>query len=172
MPRKLAKTSGKSGRPSKPRQAAIRRDCLEQYNLYTSAASAARTLDINPHTVEKYYREFEAKELEETNLQFIAKQRAIKKKVIGRLDDIILNLDAQFKTFVAKLAESDADEKYDTQKYELMKTSVMKIMSDILQQKASIEVTPTLDISLDNYIEEKYGKFIKEAASTNSATLR
>ena len=172
MRRKLAKTRVKSGRPTKARQSVIRKECMEQYNMYTSAASASRTLFLNPHTVEKYYREFESKELEETNLEFIAKQRAIKKKVIGRLDDIILNLDAQFKTCVAKLAESDADEKYDTQKYELMKTSVMKIMSDILQQKASIEVTPTLDISLDNYIEEKYGKFIKEAASTNSATLR
>ena len=172
MPRKLAKTSGKSGRPSKPRQAAIRRDCLEQYNLYTSAASAARTLDINPHTVEKYYREFEAKELEETNLQFIAKQRAIKKKVIGRLDDIISFLDQQFKDFVAKLEEVDAEDNHDVIKIEMMKTSVLKHMSDILQQKASIEIMPTLDISLDNYIEEKYGKFIKEAASTNSPALR
>ena len=127
---------------------------------------------MNPHTVEKYYREFESKELEETNLQFIANQRATKKKVIGRLDDILAFLDKQFKDFVAKLEEVDAEENYDVIKIEMMKTSVLKHMSDILQQKASIEITPTLDISLDNYIEEKYGQFIKEAASTNGASLR
>ena len=54
----------------------------------------------------------------------------------------------------------------------MMKTTVLKHMSDILQQKASIEITPTLDISLDNYIEEKYGKFIKEATASNSPTVR
>ena len=54
----------------------------------------------------------------------------------------------------------------------MMKTSVLKHMSDILQQKASIEITPTLDISLDNYIEEKYGKFIKKATTSNSPALR
>tara|TARA_R100001244_G_scaffold45950_1_gene41249 strand:+ start:466 stop:888 length:423 start_codon:yes stop_codon:yes gene_type:complete len=140
--------------------------------MYTSAASASRTLFLNPHTVEKYYREFESKELEETNLEFIAKQRAIKKKVIGRLDDIIAFLDQQFKDFMAKLEEVDAEDNHDVLKIELMKTSVLKHMSDILQQKASIEIMPTLDISLDNYIEEKYGKFIKEAASTNSPALR
>ena len=178
MPMKLAKTSVKpkrsvkSGRPTKARQSAIRRDCMEQYNLYTSAASASRTLDLNPHTVEKYYRGFEALELEETNLEFIANQRATKKKVIGRLDDIIAFLDKQFKDFVAKLEESDAEERYDVIKIEMMKTSVLKHMSDILQQKASIEITPTLDISLDNYIEEKYGKFIKKATTSNSPALR
>ena len=57
-------------------------------------------------------------------------------------------------------------------KIEMMKTSVLKHMSDILQQKASIEITPTLDISLDNYIEEKYGKFIKKATASNSPALR
>ena len=178
MRRKLAKTSVKpkrsvkSGRPTKARQSAIRRDCMEQYNLYTSAASASRTLDLNPHTVEKYYREFESKELEETNLEFIANQRAVKKKVIGRLDDILIFLDKQFRDFTSKLEESDAEERYDVIKIEMMKTSVLKHMSDILQQKASIEITPTLDISLDNYIEEKYGQFIKEAASANGASLR
>ena len=73
---------------------------------------------------------------------------------------------------MAKLEEVDAEENYDVIKIEMMKTSVLKHMSDILQQKASIEITPTLDISLDNYIEEKYGQFIKEAASTNGASLR
>ena len=43
-----------------------------------------------------------------------------------------------------------------------MKTTVLKSISDILQQKASIETTPTLDITIDKYIEETYGQHISE----------
>ena len=43
-----------------------------------------------------------------------------------------------------------------------MKTTVLKSISDILQQKASIETTPTLDITIDKYIEETYGKHVSE----------
>ena len=41
--------------------------------------------------------------------------------------------------------------------YEASNTKDLKTLSDILQQKASIEITPTLDISLEKYINEKYG---------------
>ena len=49
------------------------------------------------------------------------------------------------------------DDAVDKPKYEASKTKVLKTISDILQQKASIEITPTLDISLEKYINEKYG---------------
>ena len=54
------------------------------------------------------------------------------------------------------------EEIYDLTRYEAMKTTVLKSISDILQQKASIETTPTLDITIDKYIEETYGKSVSE----------
>jgi hypothetical protein len=41
--------------------------------------------------------------------------------------------------------------------YEALKTRVLKMISDVLQQKAGIEVTPALDITFEKLLEEKYG---------------
>ncbi len=162
MPKKLPKTGVKGGRPTKAKQVEIRKDCEEEYMKYHSAAYAARVLKLNPKTVEKYFREFQEAELEETNRDFVIKQHSVKNKVIARLDDILDKLDQQYRDIKAKFEESDAEEKYDLTRYEAMKTTVLKSISDILQQKASIETTPTLDITIDKYIEETYGQHISE----------
>ena len=161
MPKKLGKTRAKGGRPTKAKQVEIRKKCEEEYMKYHSAAYAARVLDLNANTVEKYFREFAEAELEETNRDFITKQRSVKYKVIARLDDILDKLDEQYRDIASELKEKSQDE-LDKGRYEAMKTSVLKSMSDILQQKASIETTPTLDITIDKYIEETYGQHISE----------
>ena len=162
MPKKLGKTRAKGGRPTKAKQVEIRKKCEEEDMKYHSAAYAARVLDLNANTVEKYFREFQEAELEETNRDFVIKQHSVKNKVVARLDDILDKLDQQYRDIKAKFEESDAEEKYDLTRYEAMKTTVLKSISDILQQKASIETTPTLDITIDKYIEETYGQHISE----------
>ena len=162
MPNKIAKNSGKRGRPTKAKQVEIRKDCEEEYMKYHSAAYASSILKLNPHTVEKYFREFQEAELEETNRDFVIKQHSVKNKVVARLDDILDKLDQQYRDIKAKFEETDAEEIYDLARYEAMKTTVLKSISDILQQKASIETTPTLDITIDKYIEETYGKSVSE----------
>ena len=161
MPKKLAKTRGKGGRPSKAKQVEIRKKCEEEYFKYHSAAYAASVLGLNPHTVEKYYREFQEAELEETNRDFVIRQHAVKNKVVARLDGILNHLDEQLRDISGELKDKSHDE-LDKGRYEAMKTTVLKSISDILQQKASIETTPTLDITIDKYIEETYGKHISE----------
>ena len=161
MPKKLAKTRGKGGRPSKAKQVEIRKKCEEEYFKYHSAAYAASVLGLNPHTVEKYYREFQEAELEETNRDFVIKQHSVKNKVVARLDEILNHLDEQLRDISGELKDKSHDE-LDKGRYEAMKTTVLKSISDILQQKASIETTPTLDITIDKYIEETYGKHISE----------
>jgi|TARA_R110000824_G_scaffold383550_2_gene577180 hypothetical protein len=162
MPKKLAKTRGKGGRPSKQKQVEIRKKCEEEYLNYHSASYAARVLGLNPHTVEKYYRSFQEAELEETNRDFVIKQRAVKNKVISRLDEILDQLGGQYRDISGVLQDDTQGEFHDIARYEAMKTTVLKSMSDILQQKASIETTPTLDITIDKYIEETYGKSVSE----------
>ena len=117
--------------------------------------------------MEKYFREFAEAELEETNRDFVTKQRSVKYKVIARLDDILTKLDEQYRDIKNKFEETGAEEKYDLARYEAMKTTVLKSMSDILQQKASIETTPTLDISIDKYIEETYGQHLSEKVANS-----
>ena len=103
-------------------------------------------------TVEKYYKEFEQQEPVETNLGFIQTQRSVKNRVLPRMDWILDKLEKQFDR-ISK--QQKKDDTVDMARYETLKTRILKLMSDVLQQKASIEITPTLDISLENYIKEK-----------------
>ena len=162
MPNKIAKNSGKRGRPSKSKQVEIRKKCEEEYFKYHSATYAAVVLGFNPHTVEKYFREFQEAELDETNRDFVIKQHSVKNKVIARLDEIIDKLTNQLNDIESVLEDDINGETHDIARYEAMRTTILKTLSDILQQKASIETTPTLDITIEKYIEETYGQHLSE----------
>ena len=160
MPAKLRKTKGKGGRPSKATQVKIRNECLEEYTQYHTAAYAARILDYDPATVEKYYRGFQETQLEETNAVFVLKQRSAKDRVLTKLDEIIEDLNEQLVRLYAELKKKP--EEVDKARYESMVTTTLRAKSDLLQQKASIEATPTLDITFEKLLVEKYGSNIKE----------
>jgi len=72
--------------------------------------------------------------------------------VLPRMDWILDKLEEQIDR-ISKQQKKDGTA--DMVRYETLKTRILKLMSDILQEKASIEITPTLDISLENYIKEK-----------------
>ena len=72
--------------------------------------------------------------------------------MLPRMDYILDKLEDQIDR-ISKQQKEDGT--VDMARYETLKTRILKLMSDVLQQKASIEITPTLDISLENYIKEK-----------------
>ena len=141
--RKINKTS---------KQEKIRKNCQKEYEKYHSVKHASSTLRCDERTVEKYYKEFEQQEPIETNLGFIQTQRSVKNRVLPRMDYILDKLEDQIDR-ISKQQKEDGT--VDMVRYETLKTRILKLMSDVLQQKASIEITPTLDISLENYIKEK-----------------
>ena len=141
--RKINKTS---------KQEKIRKNCQKEYEKYHSVKHASSTLRCDERTVEKYYKEFEQQEPVETNLGFIQIQRSVKNRVLPRMDYILDKLEDQIDR-ISKQQKEDGT--VDMVRYETLKTRILKLMSDVLQQKASIEITPTLDISLENYIKEK-----------------
>ena len=134
------------------KQEKIRKNCQKEYEKYHSAKYASSTLRCDERTVEKYYKEFEQQEPVETNLGFIQTQRSVKNRVLSRMDWILDKLEEQIDR-ISKQQKKDGT--VDMVRYETLKTRILKLMSDVLQQKASIEITPTLDISLENYIKEK-----------------
>ena len=134
------------------KQEKIRKNCQKEYEKYHSVKHASSTLRCDERTVEKYYKEFEQQEPVETNLGFIQTQRSVKNRVLPRMDYILDKLEDQIDR-ISKQQKEDGT--VDMVRYETLKTRILKLMSDILQQKASIEITPTLDISLENYIKEK-----------------
>ena len=162
MPTKIDNNRQKRGRPTKSKQSANRKKCLEAYEKYYSAGGAANLLDLNRHTVEKYFKEFQETEVEETNYDFILRQRSAKNRVLTKLDGILEELYGQLADIKTVIVDDKHGENHDIGKYEYMRTQILSKLSDILQQKASVEITPTLDITIDSYLEERYGQFIKK----------
>ena len=134
------------------KQEKIRKNCQKEYEKYHSVKHASRTLRRYKRMAEKYYKKFERQESIETNLDFIQRQRSVRNKILFRMDCISAQLEEQLDRISKQLKKGNSMYMI---RYEMLKTRILKLMSDVLQQKASIEITPTLDISLENYIKEK-----------------
>ena len=142
-------------RTDKTQDKQIRKNCRREYEMYHSANYASRVLGYNERTVETYYKEFYRQEPEETNLGFVQRQRSVKNRVLSRMDWILDKLEEQLDRISRQLRKDD--DAVNKLGYEALKTRVLKMISDVLQQKAGIEVTPALDVTFEKLLEEKYG---------------
>ena len=133
-------------RTDKTQDKQIRKNCRREYEMYHSANYASRVLGYNERTVETYYKEFYRQEPEETNLGFVQRQRSVKNRVLSRMDWILDEYEKQLDRISKQLRKDD--DAVNKLGYEALKTRVLKMISDVLQQKAGIEVTPALDLSL------------------------
>ena len=134
------------------KQKKIRKDYQTEYEKYRLIKHASIVLRRYKRMAEKYYKKFERQESIETDLDFIQIQRSIRHKILFRMDCILAQLEEQLDRISKQLKKGNSMYMI---RYEALVTRILKLMSDTLQQKASIEITPTLDISLENYIKEK-----------------
>ena len=154
MTDKLKNTKQKGGRPSRPKQTKNEKDCLEQYEDYKSAGYAAKLLGLNRQTVEKYFQAFAAKEIEVTNEMFIQRQRATKARVLEKIDDLINRSQAQ----INRVTIEGQDYSTEGVNMERLLQKSITDMNQLLQDKAAIEMTPTLDIHIEAELDKKYGQ--------------
>ena len=137
------------------KQEKIRKDCQTEYEKYRSVKHASIVLRRYKRMAEKYYKKFERQESIETDLDFIQIQRSIRHKILFKMDCILAQLEEQLDRISKQLKKDDSMYMI---RYEMLKTRILKLLSDTLQQKARIEMTTTLNTPLGNYIEKKYGK--------------
>ena len=136
------------------KQADIRKNCQREYEKYRSIKHASIVLRRYKRMAEKYYKKFERQESIETDVDFIQTQRSVRHKILYRMDCILVQLEEQLDRISKQLKKGDSMYMI---RYEVLKTRILKLMSDTLQQKARIEMTTTLNTPLGNYIEKKYG---------------
>ena len=136
-------------------QEKIRKDCQREYEKYRSVKHASIVLRRYKRMAEKYYKKFERQESIETDVDFIQIQRSIRHKILFRMDCILAQLEEQLDRISKQLKKGDSMYMI---RYEVLKTRILKLLADLWQQKARIEMTTTLDTPLGNYIEKKYGK--------------
>ena len=137
------------------KQEKIRKDCQREYEKYRSIKHASIVLRRYKRMAEKYYKKFERQESIETDVDFIQTQRSIRHKILFKMDCILVQLEEQLDRISKQLKKGDSMYMI---RYEVLKTRILTLMSDTLQQKARIEMTTTLNTPLGNYIEKKYGK--------------
>ena len=137
------------------KQEKIRKDCQTEYEKYRSVKHASIVLRRYKRMAEKYYKKFERQESIETDLDFIRIQRSVRHKILFRMDCILVQLEEQLDRISKQLKKGDSMYMI---RYEVLKTRILKLLADLWQQKARIEMTTTLDTPLGNYIEKKYGK--------------
>lgn len=134
------------------------------YEDYKSAGYAAEQLGLNRHTVEKYYQKFRSKEIEESNAEFIKRQHVTKIMVVTKMDKMIAESQAQIDRFKSLLTEADASP--EGINFERLLQKSITDMTALEQQKAELEMTPTLDLHIAAEIEKKYAKFNEEDSIT------
>ena len=136
------------------KQEKIRKNCQTEYEKYRSIKHASIVLRRYKRIAEKYYKKFERQESMETDLDFIRIQRSIRHKILFKMDCILAQLEEQFDRISKQLKKGDSMYMI---RYEVLKTRILTLMSDLWQQKARIEMTTTLNTPLGNYVEKKYG---------------
>ena len=136
------------------KQEKIRKNCQTEYEKYRSIKHASIVLRRYKRIAEKYYKKFERQESIETDVDFIQTQRSIRHKILFKMDCILAQLEEQFDRISKQLKKGDSMYMI---RYEVLKTRILTLMSDLWQQKARIEMTTTLNTPLGNYVEKKYG---------------
>jgi len=150
------------GKTATPKQTANEVKCMEYYEDFKSAGFAALKLGLHRHTVEKYYQKFRAKEIEETNEGFIQRQRAAKAQTVVKLDIIADQMEDQIKRVTLESTDYTTE---GVNQERLLQKSLTDAAS-LYQQKADMEMTPTLDIHISAEIEKKYGEYNEANAIT------
>ena len=136
------------------KQEKIRKNCQTEYEKYRSVKHASIVLRRYKRMAEKYYKKFERQESIETDVDFIQTQRSVRHKILFRMDCILAQLEEQFDRISKQLKKGNSMYMI---RYEVLKTRILTLMSDLWQQKARIEMTTTLNTPLGNYVEKKYG---------------
>ena len=140
------------------KQEKIRKDCQREYEKYRLIKHASIVLRRYKRMAEKYYKKFERQESIETDVDFIQTQRSVRHKILFKMDCILAQLEEQLDRISKQLKKGDSMYMI---RYEVLKTRILQLMSDTVQQKARIEMTTTLNTPLGNYVEKKYGKRLR-----------
>lgn len=153
------------GRPSKAKQTANEKKMEEYYHNWKSAIYTAKQLGLNRHTVEKYFQKLRATEIEEKGEEFKARQRNAKNQCLAKLDEIIHHKERQLQRFEDIVRDNNStDTADDSQRFEVNYSRISTDLANLYQQKADIEMSATLDVKLEELVQEKYAEFSEQKA--------
>lgn len=132
------------GRPTKGKTTDIKKTLLEYFEDNKSAAYTARKTGHDIKTVYSYFKAFSEELNERIDNDFVCRQKRAKEMVIAKLEEDIEELTQQLDD-IKKKCEDDPE----NSAWESLRLAIVSKRADVLQQKADIEMTPTIDVSLE-----------------------
>jgi len=147
--------SGKNGRPTKSGQIGIQNKLRPYYEHGLSATFTAGSTGINIKTVCNYFDEWSKQILEFEKIEFVKRQITEKERIVLSMDGIIFEQYQLLEEIKNQIKFYNKDKKPIPKHLLSLKALILKEISDISQQKCDITITPTIDIPLEQMIDEK-----------------
>lgn len=137
------------GRPSLQQQVTIQKELRKYFDMGVSANFAIRATGHAKVTVNAYFREWTEDLIDKTD--FITQQQEAKMRLIESLNQTIVVLNEQQSFLLSKRTN-----KFNAA-LENSLTKVNHTLSKLHIDKATVLMTPTLDITLRKLIKDKWG---------------
>lgn len=156
-----------NGRPSNAEISDAKARCYEYYKDFKSILFCAEKTKLNRNTVSKYYAGFGRITLEQDKQKFIEAQKVTKEQIIYKLETMIDRGEKQLKRLQYQLGIEDDNTDEETSMFSedmdettkvKLEQLINKVQGDLInwnQQKAVIVDSPTLDIKIDDLVEDR-----------------
>lgn len=140
----------KRGHPTKKDQVDLRKTLFEFWSKNRSVAYTAEQTKTNIKTVTAYFKEFAESITEDMNEDFIKRQKAVKQQALKAMDEMMVESETQLE----EIKEKCADDPENTS-WESIRASIIRDRMAFINEKANLEISPTLDVDLEELVEER-----------------
>ena len=146
----------KRGRPTKQDEPKIKEEIRKCFLNGDTILGAVDKTSYNKNTISDYYKEFTDELIEKTDKDFIRRQKMAKEIALFRLNKVI----DEIMTHFGILKEKAADE-FDNDAWDRNKLTAMGLVGTLIQQRTDIEMSPTLDVDIDNLVKAAFEAKVK-----------
>lgn len=144
-------------RPSKATQVDTEKILLKHFEMHHSGLYTAELTGINRNTVNAYFRTFSEKMLGDISDDFITRQKVRKEQVVALLEHDLAELDDHLRSIklltnvqVGNKGENGTE--HASASMQSLKLSIIIARANLKQQIADIDMTPTLDIAINELV--------------------
>lgn len=155
----------KNGRPTKLEQIEIQNKLRPYFERYLSATFTSGKTGINIKTVCKYFDEWSKQVIETETKDFVQRQRETKEVIMLSMDSLIFENYELIDKIKNEIKNFQKNEKPIPKHLLSLHAQILYKISEIINAKGDLEVTPTLDISLEELIDKR----ISEVSQRNKA---
>lgn len=135
------------GRPKKADEPKIKAEIMKCFLNGDNILGASDKLGYNKETINNYYREFSKTVIEDLDKDFVNRQKTSKEIALLRLNKVI----DEIMTHFGILKEKAADE-FDNDAWDRNKIAAMALVGNLIQQRADIEMCPTIDVDIEQMV--------------------